>query len=87
MKLVVLIRHGHAEHVDGPITGGWTNTNLTELGVIQAKSLANRLKRDISQLDLKLYCSDLKRAEQTAAIIGQALNLDPITMSRPQGDE
>jgi probable phosphoglycerate mutase len=80
MKQILLIRHGHAEHLNGELTGGWTDTNLTELGQQQVKALAARLKNELTDTPHKLYCSDLKRATQTAQIIGEALGIKPVPL-------
>ena len=77
MSPIILVRHGHAEHIDGDLTGGWTDTDLTDLGRRQAAALTHRLKDDLQGTIVKLYCSDLKRARQTADIIAAALSLKP----------
>jgi broad specificity phosphatase PhoE len=59
------------------LTGGWTDTGLTELGRRQAACLASRLKHEIGDTPCQLYCSDLKRALQTAEIIGKEIGLTP----------
>ncbi len=77
MEPLILIRHGQAEHLTGDLTGGWTDTELTELGRNQVKALATRLKAELEDTQCRLYCSDLKRAAQTAEIIGEELGLTP----------
>ena len=57
------------------ITGGWTDTELTQLGRHQAECLASRLKREIANAPCHLCCSDLKRALQTAAIIAKPIGV------------
>jgi broad specificity phosphatase PhoE len=59
------------------LTGGWTDTALTELGCRQATYLASRLKHEIGDMPCQLYCSDLKRALQTAEIIGREIGVTP----------
>jgi broad specificity phosphatase PhoE len=76
LKSIVLIRHAEAEHLVRDLIGGWTDTELTDLGCRQAEALALRLKSELGETPLRLYCSDLKRATQTAEIIGQELGLD-----------
>jgi len=78
---LILIRHAHAEHLDGPLTGGWTDTNLTEQGKKEAEALATRLRYELQGESIKLYCSDLKRAVQTAAIIGDFVKVTPVPLS------
>ena len=77
MGPIILIRHAQSEHHVTGTTGGWTDTDLTELGRRQARCLAARLKREISTSPCRLYCSDLKRALQTAASIGAAIGSTP----------
>ncbi len=78
METVVLIRHGEAEHMVSDLTGGWSQTPLTEKGRDQVRALATRLERDLERVDYAFYCSDLKRARQTADIIAEAVGREPI---------
>jgi len=87
VKPMILIRHGEAEHLVRDLMGGWTDTELTELGRSQAASLASRLKRELTDAPLRLYCSDLRRAVQTAEIIGRELGLTPRPFLRAEGDQ
>jgi probable phosphoglycerate mutase len=73
LKEIILIQHCQSEHHVNNLTGGWTDTPLTEWGRKQAQSIATRLKKRSDLADHMLYSSDLKRASQTAAIIGDAL--------------
>ncbi len=59
------------------MTGGWTDTPLTELGVNQSEKISLRLKTLVSE-EYSLYSSDLLRAKQTAEFIGKNLNLSVI---------
>ena len=77
MKQLFLVRHGEPEHHVQGLTGGWTNTPLTELGRKQAKLTGERLKQLIADSSTALYTSDLLRATETAEIIGSILNLVP----------
>ncbi len=78
METVILIRHGEAEHMVSDLTGGWSQTPLTEKGRDQVRALATRLERDLKGVDYAFYCSDLKRAHQTADIIAEAVGREPI---------
>ena len=78
MKTVILIRHGEAEHMVSDLTGGWSQVPLTEKGRDQVRALAMRLERDLKGVDFAFYCSDLKRAHQTADIISEAVGHVPI---------
>ena len=79
MDTVILIRHGEAEHMVSDLTGGWSQIPLTENGRAQARAVASRLGRDLEGIDFAFYCSDLKRAHQTAEIIGQETGVKPIS--------
>lgn len=80
MKDIYVVAHAQSQHhVDG-VVGGWFDTGLTELGRRQAAAAA-RLKDWIGEATPRVISSDLKRAVETAAAIGQALGapvaLDP----------
>jgi probable phosphoglycerate mutase len=70
---LLLIRHAEAEHHIREITGGWSDTRLTETGVRQSYALAERLSRELEGIPIQLGASNLRRALQTAEIIGHAL--------------
>lgn len=74
---LVLIRHGEAEHHVRSITGGWTDTDLTEKGRQQSALLAARLRRELDGVTVRLGSSNLRRAVQTAEIIGRSLGVAP----------
>ncbi len=76
MKSIVLIRHGQSKYQVEGLTSGWTDTDLTELGQRQAVALASRLKEELGDIPFQIYCSDLKRAFQTAQIVGNGLGLE-----------
>lgn len=75
MKSLLLIRHGESEHHVNGLTGGWTDTPLTERGHQQVALLANRLREELSGIPARLFCSDLLRAVQAAQAIGEELQL------------
>jgi broad specificity phosphatase PhoE len=79
MYPLILVRHGQSEHHVAGLTGGWTDTSLTELGRRQVHCLASRLAREVSGRPCRVYCSDLKRAMETADVVGRALGAEPIT--------
>lgn len=77
-RLIVLVRHAQSEHHVRRLTGGWTDTPLTEPGHEQARVLAARLAAELAGHRLSLYSSDLRRAAQTARHISDAL-VTPVT--------
>ena len=74
MKELFLIRHGEAEHQVRGMTGGWTDTKLTELGKKQALKTGQKLKVTLKNKNFQMYSSDLNRASETAETIGKILN-------------
>jgi len=76
---ILLVRHGEtAWNATGRLQGQ-SDTPLNALGHEQARRAAQRLACEPVR---GLYSSDLARALQTAAIIGQALGLTVVTSSR-----
>ena len=71
MNPIILVRHGQAESNVSNLTGGWSQTALTDLGRHQAQLVAARLKHELEGVEVVCYCSDLKRAAQTAEIISE----------------
>ena len=69
MNELILVRHGQAEHLVSDISGGWTDTKLTDLGRKQARLAGIKLKCILKEKKVKIYCSDLSRAKETAQII------------------
>jgi probable phosphoglycerate mutase len=77
VKPIILVRHAQSEHHVNGLTGGWTDTGLTDLGRRQAACLASRLKQESEHTPVRFYCSDLKRALETAEIVGQEIGITP----------
>ncbi|MHA2001714.1 MAG: histidine phosphatase family protein [Promethearchaeota archaeon] len=81
MVNIILVQHCQSEHHINDMSGGWTDTPLTKLGREQANLIGQRLNREINKErkeDYAIFSSDLKRAWQTAEIIGEHLNLNVI---------
>jgi uncharacterized phosphatase len=75
-----LIRHGDTSANKGVNTSddrirGHTDEPLSQEGIKHAEQTATRLKAKNIEV---IECSDIKRALQTAEIIGKALNIKPI---------
>ncbi len=81
MRKIILIQHCQSEHHINNLTGGWTDTPLTDLGQRQANLLGAKLKDAINTDEYTFYSSDLLRAKQTADIIDNYLNLGVIESS------
>lgn len=76
--MIILVRHGEATHHTQHLTGGWTDSDLTEAGRSQLEALAEKLALDFKGRSEKfrILASDLKRAAESAAIIAAHLNMD-----------
>ncbi len=72
---ILLIRHGETEWNASGRWQGQSDIPLNEKGMSQAKLLANRLRS--WPIDT-IISSDLRRATQTASVLGDALNLQPM---------
>lgn len=73
--MIILVRHGEATHHTQKLTGGWTDSDLTEKGRAQLQALAEKLARDFQgrRINYRILASDLKRAAESAQIIAGAL--------------
>ena len=69
---LLFVRHGESEGNMRRIMQGWLDTELSEVGVLQAEAVARRLA---SAGATRLYSSSLLRAHQTADRIGAATGL------------
>ena len=76
--MIILVRHGEATHHTQHLTGGWTDSDLTEAGHSQLEALAEKLALDFKGRSEKfrILASDLKRAAESAAIIAARLHMD-----------
>ena len=83
MTQLYLIRHGQAVVNVEPIIGGMRgDTGLTPLGIQQAQRLRDRL---LATHELKadvLICSTMPRARETAAILADAFDMQPLENER-----
>lgn len=78
MSNIILLQHCQSEHHINNMSGGWTDTPLTEVGRKQAEIVGSKLKELIDNNVYTLYSSDLLRASQTAEIVGTQLDLNVI---------
>ena len=77
MSDIYIVQHCQSEHHVNDLTGGWTDTPLTEFGRIQAKTIAQEL-HELGLKDFELFSSDLKRAKITAEYISQSFKIEII---------
>lgn len=75
---VFLVRHGEADMPDTEGRYGLDSAPLTECGVRQVRRLAEHLRA--ATVD-SLYCSDMLRAKQSAAVIGEMIGATPIELA------
>ncbi|NMB07999.1 MAG: histidine phosphatase family protein [Tissierellia bacterium] len=75
MKKIYLLRHGESQWNVLNKIQGQKNIPLTKKGVIQADLVGNRLLGE--NIDI-IYSSDLERAYDTAKIIGNKMDIEPI---------
>jgi len=78
MKKIITIQHTQSIHHTNGMVGSWTDWDLSELGIQQANKIGKNLKNELNTQEIKIYSSDLLRAKQTAQIIGNYLNAEPI---------
>ncbi len=75
--IVYLIRHGDRLHIEGSKEPH--DFSLSKKGISQAKSLAKNLEKIKDEIDV-LYSSTMKRAKETATIVGKKINKRPIIL-------
>ena len=78
MKTIITIQHTHSIHHTNGMVGSWTDWDLSELGIQQAKRIGEKLKVELEDRQLVMYSSDLKRAKQTAENVGEYLGISPV---------
>lgn len=78
MKTIITIQHTQSVHHTNGMVGSWTDWELSELGMNQAKKIGEKLKAELDGRKLVMYSSDLLRAKQTAENVGEYLGLTPI---------
>lgn len=77
MTTVLLVRHGESDWNREGRVQGWAPVGLTDTGRAQARAVAESLAdREVTAL----IASDLRRAQETAAVFGDTLDV-PVTES------
>ena len=81
MKRIVLLRHGESEwNLQNRFTG-WTDVDLTERGVAEAREAGELLGREGFSFG-RAYTSYLKRAVKTLDCVLDRMNLDWIPVEK-----
>jgi broad specificity phosphatase PhoE len=75
MNTLILIRHAQSDQHVRDITGGWTDTHLTDLGRQQSERIARRVEKILDARPAKLFSSDLSRAAETSRVIADICHL------------
>jgi probable phosphoglycerate mutase len=78
MKELILVRHAEAQYMVDNLTGGWTDTPLTDRGRHQAQQTGAALRALLGTGPFAFYASDLARASETAKIIGTHIHAVPV---------
>lgn len=78
MKTIFTIQHTQSVHHTNGMVGSWTDWDLSETGKRQAENIAKKLFKELAGDEYVMYSSDLKRARQTAEIIGVHLGISPV---------
>ena len=78
MKTIITIQHTQSVHHTNGMVGSWTDWELSELGVQQAKRIGEKLKSELAGREFVMYSSDLRRAKQTAENVGAYLGICPV---------
>lgn len=73
MKAIYIVAHPEASHHTAGVVGGWYDSVLTERGIRHARDIAQALTTRLDGKPVEILSSDLRRAKQTADMIGQAL--------------
>lgn len=81
MTRLLLIRHGRSTWNAERRWQGWADPPLDDVGREQARRLAERLREDDEAL-IALYTSPLRRAQETAEVIGKTMGLSVVPDER-----
>lgn len=73
--LVYIARHGETIWNHDQKTQGTKDVSLNGMGLSQSHSLSTRLEKEPIS---KIFCSDLKRAYETAALVGEKMRIAPV---------
>jgi probable phosphoglycerate mutase len=83
VRTIYVVAHPEATHHVDRMVGGWHDSELTPAGQHAATSIAEALRGQIPvDADVELYSSDLQRALQTARVVGDLMQVEPIVDGR-----
>ena len=77
MKEILSIQHTESIHHTNGMIGSWTDWDLSEKGIKEAHNIGKKLGSELTG-EWVIYSSDLKRAKQTAEIIGSYIKVELI---------
>ena len=79
MRNIYIVAHPEATHLVDGLVGGWHDSQLTPTGARAAASIAEALRARIPEdADVEVFSSDLQRALQTARVVGDLLQVEPV---------
>lgn len=81
MKTIITIQHTQSIHHTNGMVGSWTDWDLSDLGKEQARRIGEKMAKEFVGWNFTMYSSDLKRAKQTAELIGEQLGINPVLVT------
>ena len=75
MKKIITIQHTQSQHHINGMVGSQRDWPLTELGLKQAKTIAENIIKELEGMRIKLYASDQLRVSQGAKILADLLKI------------
>ncbi len=78
MKNIITIQHTQSIKSTNGMVGSWTDWDLTELGINEARRIGEKLSEELKNKSFIMYSSDLLRAKRTAEIIGSYFQITPV---------
>ena len=81
MRRIITVQHNQSIHHTNGMIGSVTDWELTEYGKQQVETLAKNLSAEICGTSWTVYCSNLKRAVQTAQPLCRRLGIPPVFCS------
>jgi probable phosphoglycerate mutase len=83
MRNIYVVTHPEATHHVEGVVGGWHDSQLTPAGARAAATIAEALRSRIPEdAHVEVFSSDLRRALQTAGVVGDLLHVEPVTDRR-----